>query len=189
MLVFILGAVAQLAYIIYNLFVDRSRDNEINVSYMIGTWINSLVLVVEVFLMRKEIRKEQPYSPFHRLYWIYLPLITGFRLAEQIINQESVADLIISSVLFADAFVLCLYSLFCKKQEIAEFENYALFQFDQLEESLRNHQTLFKLGSMERSRDDFQRLSVDVALLDQTHFELKVYYRRDEVARRVASVD
>jgi hypothetical protein len=99
---------------------------------MIGTWINSFVLVVEVFLMRKEIRKEQPYSPMHRLYWLYLPLITCLRLIEQILREESLPDMIISSVLFADALVLCIYSLFFKRQEITEFENYALFQFDQL---------------------------------------------------------
>lgn len=118
---FILAAIAQLGYIVYNLFADRSLDNEINVSYMIGTWINSFVLVVEVFLMRKEIKKEQPYSPLHRLYWIYLPLITCFRLVEQVVKEERLVDLAISFVLFVDALVLCVYSLFCKRQEIAEF--------------------------------------------------------------------
>lgn len=51
--------------------------------------------------------------------------------------------------------MLCLYSLFFKRQEIAEFENYGMFkldQLDQLQETLRNHHALFKLGSMERSR-------------------------------------
>jgi hypothetical protein len=85
---------------------------------MIGTWINSIVLVVEVFLMRKEIRKEQPYSPMHRLYWLYLPLIICLRLIEQIVREESLPDMIISAVLFADALVLCIYSLFFKRQEI-----------------------------------------------------------------------
>mgnify|MGYP000952100799 FL=1 len=117
---FILAAIAQLGYIVYNLFADRSLDNEINVSYMIGTWINSFVLVVEVFLMRKEIKKEQPYSPLHRLYWIYLPLITCFRLVEQVVKEERLVDLAISFVLFVDALVLCVYSLFCKRQGIAE---------------------------------------------------------------------
>lgn len=82
-----LAALAQLTYILYNLFNDSDLDNEINVSYMIGTWINSLVLLVEVFLMRKEIHKEQPYSLFHRLYWIYLPLITCLRLIEQCVKE------------------------------------------------------------------------------------------------------
>jgi hypothetical protein len=45
-------------------------------------------------------------------------LIICLRLIEQIVREESLPDMIISAVLFADALVLCIYSLFFKRQEI-----------------------------------------------------------------------
>lgn len=75
-------------------------------------------------------------------------------------------ELVVTSILFVDAVGLCVYSLFCKRQEIEEFENYALFQFDNLEETLQSQHTLFKLGSMERSKEEFQKLTINVALID-----------------------
>lgn len=46
-----------------------------------------MVLVFELILMRAEILRERPYSPVHRIYWIYLPVITLARLIFEAVDR------------------------------------------------------------------------------------------------------
>ena len=67
-----------------------NESNDIYFFYIIGTSINSLILLIELFVLRMEILKEMPYSAVHRIYWVYLPIITLKRFLQEAIFYNEV---------------------------------------------------------------------------------------------------
>lgn len=46
-----------------------------------GECIGSLILLIQLGVLKMELNKEQPYTPFHIYYFIYLAIISMVRFA------------------------------------------------------------------------------------------------------------
>jgi len=86
--VFVVSTIAQIVLLVVLDPNKISADGYSELYMIIGTFVNSVILVFELFLMRLEILRERPYSPVHRIYWIYLPVITLVRLIIEIVDQK-----------------------------------------------------------------------------------------------------
>lgn len=51
-----------------------------------GEGINSIILFVQLFVLRMELLKEQPYTRFHLAYFVYLCLFSAVRFVIYLIN-------------------------------------------------------------------------------------------------------
>jgi len=165
--VFVLTTLAQIVLLVVLDPAKLVSEAYSELYMIIGTFVNSVILVFELFLMRQEILKERPYSPVHRIYWIYLPAITLVRLIIEIVDEKelhiAIYQLVLSAVIFADSLMLCLYSTLLKRQEIHEYEHRELFRFDHLNATLEHHNLSSQLQefSPERPRG-FQLLKLEL---------------------------
>jgi len=73
-----------LTLIIYNLLTDSYSDRAWY-EYILqgggGECIDSLILLIQLKVLRLELRKEQPYTKYHIYYFIYLTLMSIVRFA------------------------------------------------------------------------------------------------------------
>lgn len=89
-----------------------------------GEGINSMILFMQLFVLRMELVKEQPYTRFHLAYFLYLCLFstarcTIFLLSEQ--DSEDVLNAVLSALLILDSLALITYWV-VKKQSLPQFQ-------------------------------------------------------------------
>ena len=145
MLVYVVINIIEIVVFALRPISDDGLFNEIELYFLVGTCLNSAILLYELYILYVEIKREKPFNIIHRIYWLYLTCISLMRLVLEAYYEKgidvSVAELVLSSFLFADALILFGYSWFMKRYEIQEFENLAQLQFNMLNEYTRSQGT------------------------------------------------
>lgn len=91
---------------------------------VLGEGINSIILFIQLLVLRLELLKEQPYTIFHVAYFLYLCLFSAARLTIFLLNEKDQFDAInitLSSILIADSLVQFTYWV-VKKQSLPQFQ-------------------------------------------------------------------
>jgi hypothetical protein len=99
---------------------------------VLGEGINSLILFIQLLVLRLELLKEQPYTRFHLAYFLYLLLFSAARLVIFLLNEQEKFDslnIALSSVLIADSIVQFTYWL-VKKQSLPQFQVHTNAEID-----------------------------------------------------------
>ena len=100
-----------------------------------GVCINSIILLVQLGVLRYELNKEQPYTKYHLMLFVYLLILEAtrlvFTLLDVISSQNDDANLIISSIITTDALVQLIYWL-VKRQSLPQFINPIDVEIDDL---------------------------------------------------------
>lgn len=88
-----------------------------------GETINSIILVIQLFVLRYELNKEQPYTNFHVIYFTYLFAISLVRFLIIILVQvlDTATNITLSVLLVVDSVIQLVYWI-NKKQSLPQFE-------------------------------------------------------------------
>lgn len=117
-----------LSLIGYNLATD-SYEQRSWYEYVLqgggGECVDSVILVIQLAVLRLELRKEQPYTAYHVAYFVYLAAISGVRLALTLVDvmrgENDTANLVIACLFVADSGLQLAYWL-RKRQSLPQFE-------------------------------------------------------------------
>lgn len=99
---------------------------------VLGEGINSVILFIQLLVLRLELLKEQPYTRFHLSYFLYLLLFSAARLIIFVLNEREELDAIniaLSSVLMVDSIAQVTYWI-VKKQSLPQFQVHTNAEID-----------------------------------------------------------
>lgn len=98
---------------------------------VLGEGIVSIILFIQLLVLRLELLKEQPYTRFHIAYFLYLCLFSIARLIIYFFYQDNstVIDKTLSSVLILDSIVQFTYWM-VKKQSLPQFQVHTNAEID-----------------------------------------------------------
>jgi hypothetical protein len=89
-----------------------------------GECLDSIILLIQLGVLRYELKKEQPYTKFHLLYFFYLFAIEIVRFIFTLLNLvnqlSGVANMVLSSLLVLDSTFQLGYWI-AKKQSLPQF--------------------------------------------------------------------
>jgi hypothetical protein len=70
--------------VIYNQFEYTALDMAL---VAVGEGIDSIILFIQLFVLRLELLKEQPYTGFHITYFLYLCLFSAIRFIVFLLDE------------------------------------------------------------------------------------------------------
>ena len=101
--------------------------------------------------MYVEIKRELAFNVLHTIYWFYLACISLMRLILEAYYQTGdnvrTWELVLSSLLLADAFILFVYSWFMKNNDSKDRNNINLQQVN----NILNESTSMRTGAMSKT--------------------------------------
>jgi hypothetical protein len=117
--------------VVYNLLKYTAVDMALVV---LGEGIDSVILFIQLLVLRLELRKEQPYTRFHLAYFLYLCLFSAVRLAVFLLNEAMEYDSVniaLSGVLIVDSVAQFTYWV-AKQQSLPQFQVHTNAEIDSL---------------------------------------------------------
>jgi hypothetical protein len=143
--------------IVFNIFYYTPIDM---ILVSLGEGIDSVILIIQLLVLRLELLKEQPYTPFHIAYFIYLCVFSISRLVLFLLNESQMFDtfnIVLSSVLILDSLLQLCYWII-KKQSLPQFLIPTNAEIDSLKHHSRLIQNVFDITEKsfkKKSEDNF----------------------------------
>ena len=136
MLLCILYFLVSIPFLVISIIYGVQRDDDSEFWIIIegvGEFIDGLILIIQVLVIRAELAKERPYTPIHLIFSLYLTGICIARLVIDIINGTDNIFNIITLAFYAffllNAIIIFIYWV-VKRQELPQFEEVDYFNFD-----------------------------------------------------------
>ena len=197
MVVYIFINVVQVIIYFFEPFSDDQLFNNVELYFLIGTCLNSVILIYELGVLYVEIKRELAFNIIHIFYWFYLACISLMRLVLEAYYQTGddvrTWELVLSSLLLADAIMLFVYSWFMKKHDLKEQMNMNLLQVNILNESAS-----LRTGAGSKNFDEevgitsddgiFPYLTVEMRVHQGEKFMIRTYSSSVEVSKEVKSL-